>query len=43
MDTVRPLPTFLGISGPSFCFAPDAFTPPVKKIDKSSPEKFKSR
>lgn len=43
LDTVRPLPMFLGVSGPSFCFAPDAFTPPVKKIDKSTPEKFKSR
>jgi PRA1 family protein len=34
---------FLGVTGPSFCFAPDAFTPPVKKLDKSTPEKFKSR
>jgi PRA1 family protein len=43
MDTVRPLPMFLGITGPSFCFSPEAFNPPVKKLDKSTPEKFKSR
>jgi hypothetical protein len=34
---------FLGISGQNFCFSPEAFGPPVKKIDKSSLEKFKSR
>lgn len=34
---------FLGISGPSFCFSPEAFNPPVKKMDKSTYEKFKSR
>lgn len=34
---------FLGVSGPSFCFSPEAFNPPVKKLDKSTPEKFKSR
>jgi hypothetical protein len=43
IDTVRPLPMFLGISGPSLCFAPEAFNTPVKKFDKSTPEKFKSR
>ncbi|KAL3905115.1 MAG: hypothetical protein SGARI_004614 [Bacillariaceae sp.] len=42
-DTVRPLNMFLGISGPSFCLSPEAFNPPVRKVDKSSPEKFKSR
>lgn len=34
---------FLGISGHAFCLSPDAFTPPVRKIDKSTVEKFKSR
>jgi type III secretory pathway component EscV len=34
---------FLGISGPSFCLSPIAFSPPVKNLDKSTPEKFKSR
>ena len=34
---------FLGITGPSFCFSPEAFNAPVKKLDKSTPEKFKSR
>ena len=43
MDTVRPLPMFLGISGPSFCLSPEAFNPPIRKVDKSSPEKTKSR
>lgn len=43
MDTVRPLNMFLGISGPSFCLSPEAFNPPVRKVDKSTPEKFKSR
>lgn len=33
---------FLGVS-PSMCLSPEAFTPPVKKLDKSSPEKIKSR
>jgi PRA1 family protein len=43
LDTIRPLPMFLGISGQNFCFSPEAFGPPMKKLDKSSPEKFKSR
>lgn len=43
MDTVRPLNMFLGITGPSFCFSPAAFNSPVKKIDKSTYEKFQSR
>ncbi|KAL3925073.1 MAG: hypothetical protein SGILL_000646 [Bacillariaceae sp.] len=43
MDTVRPLNMFLGISGPTFCMSPEAFNPPIRKVDKSSPEKFKSR
>jgi hypothetical protein len=43
LDTIRPLHMFLGISGHNFCFSPEAFAPPVKKLDKSTPEKFKSR
>eukprot|EP00536_Pseudo-nitzschia_multiseries_P002008 jgi/Psemu1/322350/estExt_fgenesh1_pg.C_260064 len=43
MDTVRPLNMFLGITGPSFCFSPAAFNSPVKKMDKSTYEKFRSR
>mmetsp|Transcript_19779 Transcript_19779/g.22911 ORF Transcript_19779/g.22911 Transcript_19779/m.22911 type:complete len:242 (+) Transcript_19779:120-845(+) len=43
LDTIRPLPTFLGITGPSFCFAPDAFTPPSKHFDKTTAEKVTQR
>ena len=43
MDTIRPLPIFLGITGPSLCFAPDAFAPPSKKIDKDTAEKVAQR
>lgn len=43
MDTIRPLPMFLGITGPSFCFSPEAFNPPSKKLDKSTGEKIKNR
>lgn len=45
LDTLRPLPLFLGVSGPAFCFAPDAFTPPIslRRVDKSSIAKLKSR
>jgi hypothetical protein len=43
METLRPLPLFLGVSGPSFCFAPDAFSAPSKKMDKSTVEKIKQR
>jgi len=43
VDTVRPLNMFLGITGPSFCFSPAAFNTPVKKLDKSTCEKFQSR
>ena len=43
LDTVRPLPMFVGITGNAFCFNAEAFTPPVKKLDKSTPEKIKSR
>lgn len=35
---------FLGVNpGAGFCLSAEAFTPPVKKIDKASPEKIKSR
>ena len=43
LDTLRPLPVFLGINPSNSCFSAEAFTPPVKKIDKSSLEKVKSR
>lgn len=43
IETLRPLPVFLGITGPSFCIAPDAFTPPSKKMDKNTLEKVKQR
>lgn len=43
LDTIRPLPMFMGVTDHAFCFSPQAFTPPVKKIDKSSIEKSKSR
>jgi len=43
LDTVRPLNMFFGISGPSLCFSPAAFNAPVKKLDKSTYEKFQSR
>jgi hypothetical protein len=34
---------FLGVTGHTLCFSPAAFTPPVKKLDKTSTEKLKSR
>ena len=34
---------FIGFSGHAFCLAPEAFSPPAKKIDKSTYEKIKSR
>jgi len=43
---LRPLPMFLGVvpTGPSsMCFSAGAFTPPIRKVDKASPEKIKSR
>lgn len=43
LDTLRPLPVFLGINPTNSCFSAEAFTPPVKKIDKSTFEKIKSR
>ncbi len=47
MHTLRPLPQFLGVTGPSFCIAADAFSPPIsltrQSSDKSTLEKFVSR
>lgn len=43
LDTIRPLPVFLGITGPSMCFAPDAFTPPTKRLNKDAAEKVSQR
>ena len=43
LDTLRPLPVFLGINPSNSCFSAEAFTPPVKKIDKSTFEKIKKR
>ena len=42
IDTLRPLPVFLGVN-PAGCMSSGAFTPPIKKIDKGTPEKIKSR
>ena len=43
LDTLRPLPTFLGVTGPAFCIAATAFAPPTKKLDKDAAEKIGSR
>ena len=43
LDTIRPLPMFLGISGTGLCLSADAFTPPVRHVDKSALEKFRAR
>ena len=43
MDTLRPLPMFIGITEGSVWFTPGAFTKPVQKFDKYTLEKFKSR
>ena len=43
METMRSLPVFFGITGPSFCLAPDAFNPPSSHFDKNTSEKFKRR
>jgi hypothetical protein len=44
VETIRPLPVFLGLNaGAGFCLSPQAFTPPVRKFDKNTPEKIKSR
>lgn len=44
LDTIRPLHMFLGINqAQGLCLSVEAFTPPIRKLDKSSPEKIKSR
>lgn len=43
MDTLRPLPVFLGVTGPAFCLSAGAFTPPSRHIDKTAPEKIRAR
>lgn len=44
LDTLRSLPMFLGLNpGAGFCLSAQAFTPPVKKMDKGTPEKIRSR
>lgn len=43
VETIRPLPSFLGITGPSFCLAPTAYNPPSKHLDKHTLEKIKQR
>jgi PRA1 family protein len=43
METLRPLPVFLGVNPVGFCLSVGAFTPPVKKMDKGTPEKIRSR
>jgi len=43
VDTLRPLPVFLGITGPAFCFASNAFTPPTTHWDKYTTEKVQQR
>jgi hypothetical protein len=43
METLRPLPIFLGVNPVGLCLLAGAFTPPVKNVDKASPEKIQSR
>lgn len=43
LDTLRPLPMFLGLSGPSWCLSPGAFAPPTKHVDKTMVEKIRAR
>mmetsp|Transcript_15972 Transcript_15972/g.19186 ORF Transcript_15972/g.19186 Transcript_15972/m.19186 type:complete len:233 (+) Transcript_15972:95-793(+) len=43
IDTIRPLPMFLGLSGPAFCVSAGAFTPPTRHMDRTAPEKIRSR
>jgi hypothetical protein len=43
MDTLRPLPMFLGLSGHAFCLSPGAFAPPTRHVDKTMFEKIRSR
>ena len=43
LDTLRPLPVFLGLSAETQLPAPQAFTPPIRKLDKASAEKCRRR
>ena len=44
VETLRPLPVFLGIHPVGLCLSPGAFTPPVRQLaDKTTPEKVQSR
>jgi len=44
VDTLRPLPMFLGLNPVAgFCLSATAFTPPVTKLTKSTPGKIRSR
>lgn len=43
MDTLRPLPMFLGVTGPSFCLSAGAFTPPTSHMDRTATEKIRGR
>lgn len=46
MDTLRPLPLFLGLAGSSLCIAADAFSSPIalhQGSNKSSADKIRSR
>ena len=42
LDTLRPLPQFLGVA-PNLCLSAGAFTPPASHFDKSTAEKIRSR
>ena len=43
LDTLRPLPMFLGVTGPAFCISAQAFNPPSSRLDKNAAEKIGSR
>jgi len=44
VDTLRPLAMFLGLNPVAgFCLSATAFTPPVTKLTKTTPEKIRSR
>ena len=39
-EKLRPLHVFLGISAPTMCLSPNAFSPPVQNMDKTLVEKL---
>jgi len=43
VETLRPLPVFLGLSATGLCLSATAFTPPVTRVSKVSHQKIKSR